>query len=199
MHRVFISYHHGSDASYKDALLAHNILRPMFIDGSVDTGDIDENLPDQSIREIIRDRYLRDTTVTLVLVGTQTRGRKHVDWEIFSSMIDGSVNKKSGVIAILLPSATTGIYSAHDGERDLYPDVTNWTPVTTLSDASSRYPYLPDRLLDNIVAGDARVSVTEWRRIDGNPEILEALIEVAHRDRASCKYELSRQMRRANS
>ena len=72
----------------------------MFIDGSVDTGDINENLPDKSIRTIIRDQYLRDTTVTLVLVGAETRGRKHVDWEIYSSMIDGAVNKKSGVVAV---------------------------------------------------------------------------------------------------
>lgn len=199
MHEVFISYHHANDESYKEVLLAHNILRPMFIDGSVDTGEIDEDLSDQAIREIIRDRYLRDTTVTLVLVGTQTRGRKHVDWEVFSSMIDGSVNKKSGIIAIMLPSVAKGIYSAHDGERELYPDLTIWTPVTTFSEARSKYPYLPDRLLDNIVAQDARVSVTEWSRIDGNPAILETLIEVAHRDRALCKYDLSRPMRRANS
>ncbi len=34
---------------------------PMFIDGSVDTGDISDNLNDQTIRRIIRDSYLKNS------------------------------------------------------------------------------------------------------------------------------------------
>ena len=81
MHKVFISYHHQNDQLYKDRLVDLAEQCSIFIDASVDTGDISDHLSDQSIRETIRDEYLRDSTVTIVLVGTETRRRKHVDWE----------------------------------------------------------------------------------------------------------------------
>ena len=96
MHKVFVSYYHYNDQSYKEALLQLNEIHEIFIDASVDTGDIGEDLTDQQIRQIIRDEYLRDSTVTILLAGTETKFRKHVDWELYSSMYDGKVNKKSG-------------------------------------------------------------------------------------------------------
>lgn len=89
MHRVFISYHHDNDQNYKNALVKWAEENDIFIDYSVETGDIDDNLTDQQIREIIRDDYLRESTVTILLVGTETKNRKHVDWELYSSMFDG--------------------------------------------------------------------------------------------------------------
>ena len=98
MHKVFISYHHYRDQDYKDELVTFAEQHSIFIDASVDTGDVSDDLSDEKIREIIRDEYLRDSTVTIVLVGTGTKRRKHVDWEIYSSMYDGTVNKKSGIL-----------------------------------------------------------------------------------------------------
>lgn len=89
MHKVFISFHHGNDQKYKDYLSRIADPFKVFIDKSVEIGDIDEDDSDETIRQIIRDDYLDDSTVTIVLVGTETRNRKHVDWEIFSSMYDG--------------------------------------------------------------------------------------------------------------
>ncbi len=67
-HKVFISYHHANDQGYKESLLKWNENNnfDIFIDASVDTGDINENLSDESIRQKIRDEYLRDSTVTRV-------------------------------------------------------------------------------------------------------------------------------------
>jgi len=59
-HKVFISYHHANDQCYKEELLRLNNLHQIFIDSSVDTGDIDENLDDTRIRKKIRDEYLKD-------------------------------------------------------------------------------------------------------------------------------------------
>ena len=100
MHKVFISYHHANDQYYKECLVNMGKYYEIFIDRSVDTGDISDNLTDQAIREKIRDEYLRDSTVTIVLVGLETKRRKHVDWEIYSSMIDGKINKKSGILVV---------------------------------------------------------------------------------------------------
>ncbi len=73
------------------------------MDRSVDTGDdIPDDWTDEQIRRAIRDQYLRDSTVTIVLVGSKTRCRKHVDREIHSSIYDGPGNKKSGLIVVNL-------------------------------------------------------------------------------------------------
>ena len=56
-HKVFISYHHANDQEYKASLLHLNERLGVFIDESVDTGDIDPSLPDETIRVKIRDEY----------------------------------------------------------------------------------------------------------------------------------------------
>ncbi len=125
-HKVFISYHHSNDQAYKEEVLRLNYSHELFIDASVDTGDIDDNLSDDAIRQKIRDEYLRDSTVTVVLVGTDTKNRKHVDWEIYSSMFDGTVNNKSGVFVIQLPTTGgTDFHAAHGDEEknNLYPEL----------------------------------------------------------------------------
>ena len=89
-HRVFVSYHHANDQNYKNIFeLRFGNRFGVVVPGSVDTGDIDPGLQVDTIRQKIRDDYLRDTTVTVVLVGTETWQRKHVDWEIASSIRDG--------------------------------------------------------------------------------------------------------------
>ena len=42
LHRVFISYHHKNDQMYKEILVS-NYNNILFIDGSVDTGDIPDD------------------------------------------------------------------------------------------------------------------------------------------------------------
>jgi len=203
-HKFFISYHHSNDQGYKESLLKWNADNnyDIFIDASVDTGDIDEDLSDESIRQKIRDEYLRDSTVTILLVGTETKNRKHVDWEVYSSMFDGQVNKKSGVLVIQLPSTGCTTYTAAHGDEEkaaLYSDNTIWVSVTTRTDYESRYPYLPQRIIDNLLKSDAKVSVANWDTITASPEKLKLLIDLTFRDKKGCNYDLSRPMRRANS
>ncbi len=201
MHRVFISYHHDNDQWYKEELVRLGTQNRIFIDQSVDTGDIPDHLSDQRIREIIRDHRLRNSTVTIVLVGTETRRRKHVDWEIYSSMYDGTVNKRSGILVIMLPTTDYGYLHVSHGqaEKALYPDITSWTSVKSRAEYERRYPYMPDRIIDNLVRPALKISVTSWNRLRLNPSRLEFLIDVAFQNRGSCEYDLSRPMRRANS
>ena len=201
-HKVFISYHHANDQQYKEALLQANLQFDLFLDWSVDTEEIDDDLDDQAIRTIIRDEYLQDSTVTIVLVGTGTKYRKHVDWEIYSSMYDGAVNKKSGVLVVNLPTTgCTYCTASHgDGEKRLvYPGVTNWTSITTRSEYESRYPHVPDRIVDNLVKGGAKISITNWDTIVADVNRLRFLIDATFNDRTAATYDLSQLMRRANS
>ncbi len=199
VHKVFISYHHDNDQWYKEELVRSGEQNRIFMNESVDIGDIPDHLSDQQIRKIIRDERLRLSTVTIVLVGTETRRRKHVDWEIYSSMYDGAVNKKSGILVIMLPPTDYGSLHVSHGlpEKALYPDITSWTSIHSRAEYERRYPYMPDRLIDNLVKPEAKISVTSWNRI--NPTSLRFLVEAAFQNRNHCEYDLSRSMRRVNS
>ncbi|MCK6504088.1 TIR domain-containing protein [Myxococcota bacterium] len=136
-HRVFVSYHHALDQQWKDLFYQlFHVSTEALVDGSVWDGDIDPNVSTDTARRIIRDRYLRDTTVTVVLVGAQTWQRKHVDWEISASVRDTEASPRSGLLGILLPS---------------YPML--WG---TTYDAHT----IPPRLFDNVQCGYA--SLHRW-------------------------------------
>ena len=62
MHKVFINYHHTNDQQYKEELVEFGRRYSIFVDRSVDTGDIPDTWTDEQIRRAIRDRYLRDST-----------------------------------------------------------------------------------------------------------------------------------------
>lgn len=100
-HRVFVSFHH-EDQHYKD-LFARTMWRDI-VDESVEDGDISDNIRTETIRQNIRDNFIRDATVTVVLIGPCTWQRKHVDWEIGSSLRATKLNSRCGLLGILLPN-----------------------------------------------------------------------------------------------
>lgn len=104
-HKIFVSYHHANDQKYRDYfeyLFCKSVK--VFISKSVQIGDINPLLPVDTVREKIRDEYLRDSSVTVVLVGTETWKRKHVDWEIASSIRQTKHSSRSGLLGIILPT-----------------------------------------------------------------------------------------------
>ncbi|MBF0325544.1 MAG: TIR domain-containing protein [Alphaproteobacteria bacterium] len=131
-HKVFVSYHHANDQTYRDQFEQLCIRADIAVMRSVQIGDIDVNLKTETIRQKIRDEYLADSTVTVVLIGTQTWQRKHVDWEIGSSIRHTQNNPRSGLLGIFLPN---------------YPLTNNhYDPYT-----------IPPRLYDNVQAKFAQV------------------------------------------
>lgn len=103
LHKVFISFH-SEDIAFKEKFekLFHDTFG-VIISRSVDSGDIGNSLLTDTVRQIIRVKYLRDSSVTVVLIGAKTWQRKHVDWEISSSLRDTEYNPRSGLLGILLP------------------------------------------------------------------------------------------------
>jgi hypothetical protein len=137
-HKVFISYHHELDEGYKKTFVRRfGNAYGTIISAGVDLGDIDPNLPTETIREKIRDEYLRGASVTLVLVGELTWQRKHVDWEISSTLHDTKLNPRGGLLGILLPAYHAAYFDRKCGEDD---------PHT-----------IPPRLHDNVEAGYAEL------------------------------------------
>lgn len=135
-HKVFISFHED-DLWYKEALVEW--MRPLIVNESVDTGSIiDIGLSDEQIWRRIRDDYIRDATVTIVLVGRCTWQRKFVDWEIGGSLMSTKLNSRCGLLAILLPT--------HADFRS--------TKV--------RLRLLPPRLADNVGGAEPFAQIADW-------------------------------------
>ena len=104
-HKVFVSFHHANDWAYRTAfehLFAHSYN--VIVTASVQIGEIDPRTPSDTVRAKIRNDYLQDSTVTVVLIGAQTWQRKHVDWEIGSSIRSTLWNSRSGLMGLVLPT-----------------------------------------------------------------------------------------------
>lgn len=198
-HKVFISYHHANDQWYKNELVRFGEANDIFIDGSVEMGEIPDEWETQEIREYIRDEHLADTTVTILLVGTETKNRKHVDWELYSSMYDGNINKKSGILVIHLPSThcTSHTLCSSEEKAAILPNEKNWITIDERNEYEARYPYLPDRIIDNLLDKDVNISVINWSDITLSN--LKLLIDKAFESRKSNRYDLSRPMKMRNS
>lgn len=151
-HKVFVSYHHANDENYK------NIFEYRFdnqfgvlVRGSVQIGDLDPQLQTDTIRRRIREEYLRDTSVTVVLIGTQTWQRKHVDWEISASIRQTDFSPRSGLLGLFLPT-----HPAYGQQQ--------YDPHT-----------IPPRLYDNVACGYARLA--HWTE---DPVAIQDLIHDAY-------------------
>ncbi len=198
MHKVFVSFHHDNDQKYKDSLVKWGVENNIFIDGSVDMGEIPDDWTSQQIREYIRDEHLKDTSVTILLVGTETKNRKHIDWELFSSMYDGKKNKKSGILVINLPSVDCKYHTlcSQEEKTAVLPDVKNWITITDRTEFERRYPYMPARIIDNLMKPDVNISVVNWSDI--NVKNLTILVNKAYDSRILNDYDMSRPMKMKN-
>jgi hypothetical protein len=178
-----------------------NDVFDIFVNRSVSLGDIDEEEEPQKIREIIRDEYLRDTSVLILLVGTETKNRKHVDWELYSSMRDSPRNGKSGIFIINLPSTGTNNIRASHGENEkneFHPNITEWITINDRTTYKEIYPYMPERVIDNLMSEKSYISIVNWDQIHNNPENLRKMIELTYQDKDKCEYVFSTPMRMRN-
>ena len=104
-HKIFISYHHQNDQGNRNRFEElFSEVYDIMDSRSVRLGDIPSGLNVDEVSRRIRDDYLSDSTVTVVLVGRDTWRRKHVDWEIAASLRHTETNRRSGLLGILLPS-----------------------------------------------------------------------------------------------
>ncbi|OMG24172.1 TIR domain-containing protein [Actinomyces naeslundii] len=173
--KCFISYHHADEIEVaqfiqtfdhnQDVLIARGI-------GASMSGDIINSTNDDYIMRKIRENYLRDTSVTIVMIGKETWKRKFVDWEIAASLRNTPQVSASGLLAITLPS------------------------VAAYADRQ-----LPYRLKDNIQGKDGTEGYARWWRYPSNSDTLAELIEIAYSNRTKKDYlrNNSRPLRQRNA
>ncbi len=150
--KCFISYHHADqdevdqfvrdfDHEY-DTFIARGLGQEMTQE-IIDSDDTDY------VMRRIRELFLKDSSVTLVLMGRCTWARRYVDWEMQASLRSGATVTPNGLLAIKLPS-----YPSSGGQ-------------------------FPQRLNDNLLSeADKRAGKTEcYARHMTYPQSTDALVK----------------------
>lgn len=209
-HKVFISYYHQDDQWYKDYLISLTELNPetwleqsIFEDYSVHENEIDDtDMSDEQIRREIRDNYIADATVLVLLCGENTKRRKHIDWEIHAAMYDSNANPKMGILVIDLPSIApySKMLACSSDEEQVMGSNINWVPASkNLADIQRSHPYLPDRIATNLTKNDVSITIASWDNICNNTQAIKLLIDNAFKRRKTNNYDHSAPLRRKNS
>lgn len=132
-HKVFVSYHHGNDQQKADYLRTHYGENNTFLDKSLD--EAYENMSNDEILVAIRTEHLKDSTVTIVLVGSETANRKWIDWEIYASLRPYGDRTRNGLLAIMLPTAGKIPDRLQDNLDTGYAIKMNWSDISTKLEA----------------------------------------------------------------
>lgn len=189
-HKVFISYFHQDDQYYKNVLINMKELDntklqliSIFDDYSVHEDEIDDtDMSDEQIRCEIRDNYIKNATVFILLCGKNTSKRKHIDWEIHAAMYDSDVNPKMGILVINLPSisATSKMLACGKDEQNVMGANLTWTPASKdITSLRKDYPYMPERIIKNMTRDNVKISVANWENICNDTDSIKLLIDNA--------------------
>lgn len=150
-HKCFISYHHADHQAVRafidtfdeghDVFISRDITMP---DDIINSGNA------EYVMDRIRSLYIKDSTVTIVLVGRCTHSRQFVDWEVQASLRQPQNGLPNGLIAILLdPKA----------EKGKLPDRTRRNVASEYA-TFQKYPPGPDTLAGWIdTAYEARTTI----------------------------------------
>jgi hypothetical protein len=152
--KSFISYYHKDYKGYKKKF--YNLTSDLIVNKSVEDGDIKPENGSDYVKQLINDGYLNDTTVLIVLLGPNTKCRKHIDWEISGALNVKVGDNYAGLLGLKLPS---------------HPDY-----------GTGKYSYTlqPQRLTDNLKTGYAVI-----RDFTTDRKKLQEYIELAFRNRTS--------------
>lgn len=156
--KVFISYHHADQAWVDYFRQQFSKELELFTDCSLDEAIESNDL--SYIHRTIREDYISGTSITIVICGSETHGRKCVDWEVQSTL-----NKDHALLAIALPHNRTPEGSrlvparVHSNIQSGYAHWIDWTDQATtlhqaIEDAIKRakdYAHLKDNSADKML------------------------------------------------
>ncbi len=134
-HKVFISYHKEDSEEIPNFIETFDITHDVFIARAIDMEqDIIDSDDTDYVMGRIRQLYLKDSTVTLVMIGRYTWSRRYVDWEIQSSLRKGETVTPNGLLGIILKSYNKNGYpnrlnlnlKQNDQQKDCYARVIDY-------------------------------------------------------------------------
>ncbi len=128
-HKCFISYHHADQEAVDQFVKEFDHNHDIFIArrlGKMPDDIINSTNTDYVMRRI-REDYIKDSTVTIVMCGKCTWARRYVDWEIQASLRSTESVTPNGLLAVKLPTFskfperfTMNLRSHNDSEEKGY-------------------------------------------------------------------------------
>ncbi|MGO9572473.1 MAG: TIR domain-containing protein [Desulfomonilaceae bacterium] len=109
--KCFISYHHADQVWVDHFVKTFDHDRNLFIArglGQTMTQDIIDSTDTDYVMRRIRELYIADSTVTLVMLGKCTWARRYVDWEIQASLRAPQNGLPNGLLGVKLPTYPEG-------------------------------------------------------------------------------------------
>ena len=139
--KVFISYHHERDQSWLNYFTTqfsenYEVFQDQSLDEEVDSEDL------HYVNRVIREDYIRGSSITIVLCGGETWKRRFVDWEIASSL-----HYEHALLGILVP----GTLPNFDG-KFVVADRLHDNVQSGFAAFASQWPSSPDGL-KNLIEG----------------------------------------------
>jgi len=151
-HKCFISYHKSDKKAVDDFCEKFSgsfIRRGIVMDENIINSD-DTDYVMKRIREL----YLQDSTVTIVLIGKCTWARKFVDWEVQASLRKPKDGYPNGLVAIqlwdsyqILPNRVN--LNVKTGYAKFYKYPSSTTGLATLVDEAWNARYDKYNLITN--------------------------------------------------
>lgn len=149
-HKVFVSYHHNNDQEKADYLRKKYGSNNTLLDKSLD--EAYEDMDDDEILAAIRTNHLKDSTVTIVLIGSETSKRKWIDWEIYSSLRPYGDRTRNGLLGIYLSTAGETPARLQDNIDTGYAVTMKWENISWQLESKIQEAYdnrSKDELVDN--------------------------------------------------
>lgn len=215
MARIFVSFHHDLNQEHAEKI-RRIIVSLGHTDITVNEGTKIENedsLTDENIRQKIRDKFLKDVDVTIVVVGSDTTNRKHIDWEIWGTVYQFEGHRQGSIVVVNALTNNVSwllnedLIQRHDALED---KVRFWSQNSDVTHKSLEW--LPERLRNSIVENyDYESSVNgnykhpvfpiiSYSRTIEDEEVLKLAIKQAldFRDVNKGKWDQSKLMRKNN-
>lgn len=152
--KTFLSFYHKDNED--DRINFENLFGDLIINKSVNDGDIDSDNSDEYAKQLIQKEYLSDTTVLIVLLGPNTKCRKHIDWEISGALNYKVGDTYAGLLGLKLKD---------------HPD---------FGKGETTYNLIPARLTDNFKSGYA--IIRDWTE---DRSLMQSYIELAFENRTN--------------
>lgn len=140
--KIFISYHHQNDQYWANRL--GEILESQgYTDRSL--GERIDSSDDAYIYRRIREGYIRGSSVTIVLLGSETSERKWIDWETHATL-----DMKHGLLAVRLPTWNREYPDRLEEDiKNGHSIVIGWEELNSLPSYIERAAGRPEYLIEN--------------------------------------------------
>ena len=124
MRKVFVSYSHRLDQDAANQFCHFfSDERDVFIDKSIrnDVGEFRKETIKNHLKKLIR-----ESSVTVILIGSETGGRWWIDWEIQNSLRKSLGNERNGLLGIRIPHKNCWVPERLNDNIPTMGHIINW-------------------------------------------------------------------------